>query len=131
MSDFDQSDAEDLKRPGNRNRKPTGQMALTAQEGLPPGPYSVGLTHGPSGDGEPWTVCCGDGRAIAGSVHSKASAEAIVEALTFMDKNQSDLAPAVIDAGASVLLRARCEIWPPETAEDLASRVFLAMSSAH
>ena len=48
---------------------------------LPPGPYAVGMTHTEHGDEWPYTVVCGDGRAIAGHVNSKACAEAIVDAL--------------------------------------------------
>jgi hypothetical protein len=49
---------------------------------MPPGPYHVGLTHGPRGDdGWPYTIVCGDGRAIAGHVNSKECADAIVFAL--------------------------------------------------
>lgn len=54
---------------------------LTSRDALPPGPYGVGLTHTPHGDSVPWTVTCGDGRAVAGHVPSKAIAEAIVAAL--------------------------------------------------
>lgn len=48
---------------------------------FPPGPYAVGLVHGPHGDSWPYTVQCGDGRAVAGHVNSLACAEAIVAAL--------------------------------------------------
>jgi hypothetical protein len=40
-----------------------------------------------------------------------------------------DLAPGVIDAGAEALLRSgHCEIYAPETAASLATRVFLSMA---
>jgi hypothetical protein len=54
----------------------------------------------------------------------------IANAVPTFSLTENDLAPAVIDAGASVLWGARCEIWPPETGESLAIRVFLAMSNA-
>ncbi len=62
------------------------RQAVTAYEPIPPGPYSVGLTHWISGDGEahdtqPYTILCGDGRAIAGHVESRQIAETIAEAL--------------------------------------------------
>lgn len=64
------------------------RQALTSTDALPEGPYTVGLTKGPgSYSGPPWTVCCGDGRAICGSVHSRETAERIAEALDFMAKN--------------------------------------------
>lgn len=59
---------------------------LDAESTLPPGPYSAGMTHWISGDGEshegiPYTVRCGDGRAVAGHVPSREIAEAIADAL--------------------------------------------------
>jgi len=49
---------------------------------LPPGPYAVSMMHGPGGIREwPFTVVCGDGRAIAGHVPSRECAQAIVDAL--------------------------------------------------
>lgn len=63
-----------------------GKGELGAGDLMPPGPYSVGLTHWQSGDGElhdgpPWTVVCGDGRAIAGYIPSREIAEEIAAAL--------------------------------------------------
>lgn len=46
-----------------------------------PAPTASASPHGPDGDGPPWTLCCGDGRAVAGHVPSRECAEAIVEAL--------------------------------------------------
>lgn len=60
---------------------PRGLGELGAGDPLPPGPYRVGLTHGEEGDFPPWTICCADGRAIAGHVPSRECAEAIVAAL--------------------------------------------------
>lgn len=59
---------------------------LSSFDPMPDGPYSVGLTYWLGGDGEdhqgqPFTVLCGDGRAIAGSVPSREIAEAIAAAL--------------------------------------------------
>lgn len=48
---------------------------------LPPGPYTVGLTHGPHGDSRPYTVVCADGRAIAGHIESRQCAQAIADAM--------------------------------------------------
>jgi len=49
---------------------------------MPPGPFSVGMMHGPNGALEwPFTIRCGDGRAIAGHVPSRECAQAIVDAL--------------------------------------------------
>jgi hypothetical protein len=72
--------------------------ALDSSDTLPPGPYTVGLTSGP-GDyrGVPYTIVCGDGRAIAGHVPSKAIAEAIADAM-----NQAEHAAKVV-----ALLRSR------------------------
>jgi hypothetical protein len=61
---------------------PLGEIAR--DDPMPPGPYSVGMTHGPRGDEWPYTIQCGDGRAIAGHIHSKACAEAIVLALNIV-----------------------------------------------
>lgn len=62
------------------------RIAVAHDDPMPPGPYSVGLTHWLAGDGvehdsRPYTVLCGDGRAIAGHVESRACAEAICAAL--------------------------------------------------
>ncbi|MDE2103658.1 MAG: hypothetical protein KGL39_40850 [Patescibacteria group bacterium] len=46
-----------------------------------PGPYSIGLTITSQGLSQPYVIRCGDGRAIAGHVESRACAEAIVDAL--------------------------------------------------
>lgn len=76
---FAEADAADLKRPGNRGTGGNGE--LSADSFLPRGEFYIGLTHSPQGDMPPWTVCCGDGRAVAGHVPSKAIAEAIAKAL--------------------------------------------------
>ncbi len=60
---------------------------------LPPGPYSIGLTRWLGGDdqqheGLPFTVRCGDGRAIAGHVPSRDIAEAIADALNARERRQ-------------------------------------------
>lgn len=60
---------------------------LGSTDSLPPGPYGVGLTHTSSGDSLPFTVTCGDGRAVAGHVPSRHIAEAIVAALTAWAKD--------------------------------------------
>ncbi len=52
-----------------------------AHDTLPPGPYLVGLTHTPHGDMPPWTVVCGDGRAVCGHVPSSEIAAEICLAL--------------------------------------------------
>ena len=62
-----------------------GRGEFTSQDTMPPGPYKTGLTHSPAGDGPPWTVVCGDGRAIAGHVPSRDIAEKIVIALNCFD----------------------------------------------
>lgn len=58
---------------------------LGAGDEMPPGLYSVGLTicEGPDGSYEtiPWTVRCGDGRAVCGHVPSLAIAQAIADVL--------------------------------------------------
>lgn len=54
---------------------------------MPPGPFAIGLTHGEYGDGLPFTVICGDGRAVAGHVPSRKIAQAIVEALNAQRPN--------------------------------------------
>lgn len=54
---------------------------LTSHDTLPPGPYSVGLTHTQRGDSPPWTVVCGTGQAVAGHIPSRAIAECIALAL--------------------------------------------------
>lgn len=60
---------------------PRGIGELGAGDPLPHGPYRVGLTHGEDGDTPPWTVCCADGRAVAGHVPSLECAKAIADAL--------------------------------------------------
>jgi len=60
----------------------TARGEIARGDPLPPGPYAVGMMHGPQGALEwPFTVVCGDGRAIAGHVNSRACAEAIADAL--------------------------------------------------
>lgn len=58
---------------------------LGAGDPMPPGPYTVGLTkcEGPDSWYEtiPWTVRCGDGRAVAGHIPSLAIAEVVAAAL--------------------------------------------------
>jgi hypothetical protein len=67
---------------------------IARDDPLPLGPFSVGLMHGPKGALEwPFTVVCGDGRAIAGHVNSRACAEAIVDALNHSGRRDS---PAVV-----------------------------------
>lgn len=65
---------------------PEMRPAIARDDPLPPGPYSVGLTHWITGNGEvhdgpPFTVVCGDGRAVAGHVESRLCAEAVASAL--------------------------------------------------
>lgn len=60
---------------------PRGNGELGAGDELPAGPYRVGLTHNEWGDSPPWTICCGDGRAVAGHIPSFECATAIAEAL--------------------------------------------------
>lgn len=63
---------------------PAGRVAgeLGAGDEMPPGPYTVGMTYWEGfGEGPPWTVRCGDGRAVAGHVGSREIAEAIALAL--------------------------------------------------
>lgn len=63
---------------------PTAEIRLGELDSsatLPPGPYAVGLTHGPNGDSPPYTVNCGTGQAVAGHIPSKAIAEAIADTL--------------------------------------------------
>jgi hypothetical protein len=61
---------------------PRGLGELGAGDALPAGTYTIGLTHEENGySGPPWTVCCGDGRAIAGHVPSREIAQAIADAL--------------------------------------------------
>lgn len=62
-------------------RGTAGKGEISATDPLPPGPYGIGLTHTQHGDEPPYTVVCGDGRAIAGHVNSKACADAIAEAM--------------------------------------------------
>jgi hypothetical protein len=59
----------------------SGLGEIGRNDPMPPGPYRVGLTHGQRGDEWPYTIVCGDGRAIAGHIHSKACADQIVFAL--------------------------------------------------
>jgi hypothetical protein len=55
---------------------------IARNDPMPPGPFRVGMMHGPSGALEwPYTIVSADGRAIAGHVPSKACADAIVFAL--------------------------------------------------
>lgn len=61
---------------------PRGCGELGNGDELPPGPYRIGLTHWEGGfDGPPYTVQCGDGRAVAGHVPSRQIAQAIADAL--------------------------------------------------
>lgn len=60
-----------------------GELDSTAM--LPEGPFLIGLTHTPHGDFPPWTVVCGDGRAVAGHVPSAAIAGHIAMALNTVD----------------------------------------------
>jgi len=61
---------------------PRGIGELGDGDDMPAGPYRVGLTHEEGGfDGPPYTVCCGDGRAVAGHVPSRQIAQAIADAL--------------------------------------------------
>ena len=67
--------------------------ALAAGDPFPTGSYSVGLTKIVAGGTsalspvrivgleQPWTICCGDGRAIVGWIDSKATAYAVAAAL--------------------------------------------------
>lgn len=69
-------------------RKASGELG--DGDAMPPGPYSVGMTKVvATGKSEqkfspPYTVLCGDGRAVAGHVPSREIAEAIVWALNRM-----------------------------------------------
>ncbi|HYJ44045.1 MAG TPA: hypothetical protein VEW06_06275 [Xanthobacteraceae bacterium] len=59
-----------------------GRGEIARGDPMPDGPFRVGMMHGPNGALEwPYTVVCGDGRAIAGHVPSRECAEAIVDAL--------------------------------------------------
>jgi hypothetical protein len=58
---------------------------LDSQATMPEGPFLVGLTHTPHGDMPPWTVVCGDGRAVAGHVPSAAIAGEIAMALNTVE----------------------------------------------
>jgi hypothetical protein len=61
---------------------PRGLGELGDGDAMPNGPYQIGLTHWEGGfDGLPYTVCCGDGRAVAGHVPSRQIAQAIADAL--------------------------------------------------
>lgn len=61
---------------------PRGIGELGDGDEMPAGPYRIGLTHWEGGfDGLPYTVCCGDGRAVAGHVPSREIAQAITDAL--------------------------------------------------
>lgn len=62
-------------------RGEAGKGELGSSDRLPPGPYSVGATIWQSGEGPPWTVRCGDGRAVAGHIPSREIAETICAAL--------------------------------------------------
>lgn len=66
---------------GESPLSPPLRAEICREDPMPPGPYSVGLCHTEYGDMEPFTICCGDGRAIAGHVNSRACADAIVAAL--------------------------------------------------
>lgn len=60
----------------------SGLPSIARDDPMPPGPYSVGMTHGPRGEPEwPFTVVCGTGQAVAGHINSRACADAIVSAL--------------------------------------------------
>ncbi len=61
-----------------------GELDSTAT--MPPGPYNIGLTHGPNGDFPPYTVVCGDGRAVCGHVPSAAIAGEIAMALNTVEQ---------------------------------------------
>jgi hypothetical protein len=68
--------------------EPLNRGELGDGDALPPGPYTVGLTHwqAPDGtlhDGMPYTVVCATGQAVAGHVPSREIAEAIAVALNF------------------------------------------------
>lgn len=72
----------------------------------PPGPYSVGMTKGPHGEtAPPWTVVCGDGRAIAGHVPSREIAQAIALAMNRL---------AGADAEGEEVLRAPLDVLPAD-----------------
>jgi len=62
----------------------SGLGSIARDDPMPPGPYSVGLTLGPNGAEWPYTVIGGTGQAIAGHIHSKHCAQAIVDALNRM-----------------------------------------------
>ncbi len=59
---------------------------LDAFSTMPAGPYAIGLTHTPHGDFPPYTVVCGDGRAVAGHVPSAAIAGEIAMALNTVEQ---------------------------------------------
>lgn len=68
---------------------PPLQVSIAADDPMPPGPYSVGLTYWWGGDGichqgPPWVIECGDGRCVAGHVESRECADAIVRALNLV-----------------------------------------------
>lgn len=68
---------------------PQPKRSIAQGDPLPPGPYRVGLVHGPKGQLEwPYTIECADGRAIAGHVNSKACAEAIAAAMNAWSSRQ-------------------------------------------
>jgi hypothetical protein len=91
------------------NSNPPLRQAITAFDDMPPGPYSVGVTYWWGGDGvayhgQPFTVTCGDGRAIAGHVESRDCADKIAAALNLAyplmseDANRGRLTLADIEA---------------------------------
>lgn len=60
---------------------PASKGEISRTDSMPPGPYGVGMTHTQRGDEWPYTITCGDGRAIAGHVNSRACAQAIADVL--------------------------------------------------
>jgi hypothetical protein len=65
---------------------PPLRQGIGADDALPPGPYAVGLTHYWGGDGHahsspPYTVICGDGRAIIADIQSRQIADAVADAM--------------------------------------------------
>lgn len=69
-----------------RAGNPPLQASIAGDDAMPSGPFRVGMTHWWGGDGiakqgRPYTVQCGDGRAVAGHVESLDCAEKIAEAL--------------------------------------------------
>jgi hypothetical protein len=64
-----------------RGNSAPGLPSIARDDPMPAGPYAIGLTLGPNGAEWPYTVIGGTGQAIAGHIHSKACAQAIVDAL--------------------------------------------------